>query len=397
MNVIKGLVLLGMVLTLSACGSGDYGNSTNTANTANAVVSGVASAGIISGGTVKVFAAYSSANEVKKQLGSTGTTDGNGNYSIAINGYSGPVIIEVTGGTYTDEATGTTQVIPAAAPLRAAVNVTSGTVSTAVTPLTELALRLAKSAAKKLTTANMDAANSMISQLFKMDIVATSPVAPSAAAFESATQAQKDYALALATISELMKTNGTDLTSTLAALLGKITIAGGITDSATVTSLSTALSAFLADTTYNLTGVTDLSGTGLQNIGTTTVTLTIALGGTTTTVKGGQTTINLPAGAGISVRNDADHLTLDGVLAQNVGTSFLYGGYSESASTLVLNFGNANSSALVAGNITVTLDLAQGAATPAASAFSLTNTKLVDGSGATVSGATLSVSTLAAP
>ncbi|KAB0671459.1 hypothetical protein F6V30_02445 [Oryzomonas sagensis] len=392
MNVIKGLVLLGMVLALSACGSGDYGNSAST------VVSGVASAGIISGGTVKVFAAYSSANEVKKQLGSTGTTDANGIYKIDIGSYTGPVIVEVTGGSYTDEATSpSTMTIPAAAPLRAAVNAAGGPLSVAVTPLTELALRLAKTAGNKLTKTNIDAANSMISQLFKMDIIATLPVAPTATAFSAATQAQKDYALALATISQFMKTNSsTDLSAQLGVLLEGIGLTTGMS-AGTTTNLTTALSAFLADTTHNQTGVTTVFDTGLQNIGTTTMTLTLALSGTNVaSVKAIQTTINLPTGIKVRAHAITSGEPLDGVLTPLAGStsSLLNGSYTSTTTpaTLKLNFATAGTGNLVAGDIIrVVFDVTQGTVAPLASAFSLTNTVLVDANTADVTGVTLSV------
>lgn len=386
MNVIKGLVLLGMVLALSACGSGDYGNSTST------VVSGVASAGIISGGTVKVFAAYSSANEVKKQLGSTGTTDTNGAYKINIGSYTGPVIVEVTGGSYTDEATGSTgQSIPAAAPLRAAVNASGGTLSVAVTPLTELALRLAKTSANKLTKTNIDAANNMISQLFKMDIIATLPVAPTATAFSAATQAQKDYALALAAISQFMKPS-TDLSATLGTLLGGISLSSGMSTSM-ASNILTALTTYLG----NNPALGSVSESGLQNIGTTTMTLTLALSGTNVaSVKAIQTTINLPTGIKVRAHAITSGEPLDGVLTTLAGstTSLLSGSYTSTTTpaTLKLNFATAGTGNLVAGDIIrVVFDVTQGTVAPLASAFSLANTVLVDAYAADVAGVTLSV------
>lgn len=395
MNVIKGLVLLGVVLALSACGSGDYGSSSST------VVRGVASAGIISGGTVKAFVAYSSAGEVKKQLGNTVTTDANGAYTINIGSYTGPVIVEVTG-SYTDEATSpSTMTIPAAAPLRAAVNASGGTLSVAVTPLTELALRLAKTAANKLTKTNIDAANSMISQLFKVDIIATLPVAPTATAFSGATQAQKDYALALAVISQFMKTNSsTDISAQLGVLLGGVSLTTGMS-TGTTSSLTTALNTFLADTAHNQTGVTTVFDSGLQNIGTTTMTLTLALGGTNAaSVKGVQATINLPTGIKVRAHAITSGEPLDGVLTPLVGgtSSLLNGSYTSTTTpaTLKLNFATAGN--LVTGNIIrVTFDVTQGATTPSVSDFSLTGIVLIDAAAADVSGATLSVSKLATP
>ncbi|KAF0218304.1 MAG: hypothetical protein FD174_3057 [Geobacteraceae bacterium] len=202
-------VLSFLVAAILGCGGGGGGGGTPAAAV---TVSGVASKGPISGGTVKVFAITNGAKGA--QLGSTGTTstDGNGTYSINIGSYTGPVLIEVTGGTYKDETNPSGNPVTLTTTLRAALSNVTGNVSTAVTPLTELAVQKAGSS---LTAATIDSANNLVSSLFQVDIINTMPVDATVTPSAGVTSAQKDYALALAAISQYMKTNSKDLTTVL--------------------------------------------------------------------------------------------------------------------------------------------------------------------------------------
>jgi hypothetical protein len=56
---------------------------------------------------------------------------------------SGPLWVEATGGTYTDEATASATSLPAGSALRAIVTANGGSVTTMLTPLTTLALNAA--------------------------------------------------------------------------------------------------------------------------------------------------------------------------------------------------------------------------------------------------------------
>ena len=91
------------------CG-GDNGGTTTAATTTaattsggNTVISGTVIKGPVQGGNVT---AYGVNNGNKgSQLGSA-TTDAQGNFSMTIGAYSGPVMLSMSGGSYTDEATG---------------------------------------------------------------------------------------------------------------------------------------------------------------------------------------------------------------------------------------------------------------------------------------------------
>jgi len=373
---------------LAACGGGGGsapGNSGGSSPAASTVISGVASKGLISNGNVIVFA-LNADGSTGTQLG-RGTTDANGNYSVSIGTYSGPVLVEAYGG-YTDEATGLAKTISSNSPLRAAFANVSSSVTIAVTPLTDLAVRQAGS----LIPTNISAANGLVTELFKFDIIATMPVAPTASALSRTTQAQKDYTLALAAVSQLMTANGGDLNTTLETVESGMTSTG--MSSQTAAAITTAASTFLASS-QNQTGITDISDTSLQDAGTTTLKLSVALqGADAPSVKGVQATIILPAG--LILRADSSGEPLAGVIAPSSGVigGYLDGKYTPATATApaTITLGLINTKSLAAGDIIdITCDLVPGAAAPAAGAISISTSDLVDSDGNSVSGASLSI------
>ena len=191
---------------LWACGGGD--SSSSTESTTNSI-SGVASKGLVAGGTVNVYAI--TAGEKGALLGTT-TTDEDGNYSLEIE-HDGAVLIEIAGGTYTDEATGETTELTEA--LRAALPSVNGEITAAVTPLSEIAVRMAE------TTGTIDAtkiedANDYMSQLLNADIVSTLPVdCQDAADFAAASTEAQNYTLLLAAISQMSETSGNSISDIL--------------------------------------------------------------------------------------------------------------------------------------------------------------------------------------
>ena len=387
MKSLKPILISALLLITAACGGGGGGSTPPASNT----VAGVAAAGIIKGGTVKVFGPYSSVSGAdKKQIGATVQTSlTTGAYSVDLGSYTGPVIVEVSGGSYVDEATGATTSIPAGAPLRAVAVSSTGSVNVAVTPLTELAAKQAATlagAGVKLTDTTINQANAQVSDLFKVDIIATQPLDASAPLV--GTQAQKDYTLALAALSQYTKDSLLpDVKTTLDNLA--ITAAGSM-PLVEVTKISTALSNFLDPAnTNNKTGatVTDVSD-NLKNLGKTTITLTIALAGTG--VKGVETDIVLPAN--VSVATEAGSV-VNGVLTKLIGVNTAdLSGSVVTPGTLHLVFIDGTV-AMPAGDIlTVKAEVAAGVDPPPVSAFTLANTKLFATGGVLItSGATISV------
>jgi hypothetical protein len=383
MHSIRLTLALVPLLLLASCGGGAPVAPAPQAT----VINGVASKGAITNGTVTVYALESDGSK-GVQLG-TGSTNGNGGYSISIGGYKGLVMVEAYGA-YTDEATGVPLNVPATAPLRAALANASGTVSLSVTPLTDLAVQQAG----PLTAQNVTAANALISDLFKVDIVATLPVAVTASAFQATgtTQAQKDYALALAAVSQQMQTSGGDLAATLSSLNSGISATG--MNAQTVTTITAAVNDFIANPS-NQTGVTTVANSALQSVGSTSMKLALVLtGSSAASVRGVQTKITFPAG--VTLRADSTGSILNGVMTQAANTPaglstgrFAAAGNGAAASA-TLAF--VTTGTLLAGDfVTLNADLASGVSAPGAVAFALSGSKLVDAYGNVVSGASLSL------
>lgn len=387
MNNIKHILIIISLFLLAACGGGSSGGTDGGGGIQPiaTVIKGVASKGIIDSGTVNVFALNADGSKGAK-LG-TSSTDANGAYSISIGSYSGPVMIEVFG-SYTDEATGTRMTVPESAPLRAALANVTGAVSLSVTPLTDLAVRQAGT----LTAQHIADANALVSDLFKVDITTTAPAAPTSGAFQSSstTQAQKDYALALAAVSQLMQSGGTDLAATLTSLNSGISSSGMTSQGAA--SLTAAGSAFI-NNPKNLTGVTSVADTVLGSVGTTTMKLTLVLqGSAAAAVKGIEAKLSLPAG--VTVRADVTGVVLGDVLlpTANSPSGPILGNYSAassaSAATVTIVFPSTGSFA--AGDVLILkVDLAPGLAAPTATAFTFRSSKLSDADGVSMSGVTL--------
>ncbi|RYX90093.1 MAG: hypothetical protein EOO28_30610 [Comamonadaceae bacterium] len=132
--LLYGTAISAMALALVACNDDDGA----PAASASSSVSGTVAKGPINGATVTIYAV--DASGVKGAALGTTTTGTGGTYSANVN-YAGPVLIEASGGTYTDEATGTTKTL--AETLRVMVTTTAGaTVTGVVTPLTTAAYAL---------------------------------------------------------------------------------------------------------------------------------------------------------------------------------------------------------------------------------------------------------------
>ena len=129
---------------LAACGGGgDGGNSFFAAPPGS--ISGVATKGPVSGATVKAFAV--SSGVAGRQIG-IATTDANGAFTMAIGDHAGAVMLQLTGGTYTDEATGTTMPMASVDGMTAVLpGIVAGRDTTGIqmTPLTTMAQAISPS------------------------------------------------------------------------------------------------------------------------------------------------------------------------------------------------------------------------------------------------------------
>lgn len=268
--IFLGLAQLGLV----SCGGGGSDSPSPSAST-TLTLSGMAAKGPVSGGTVTAYAVTASGG-VGDALGTT-MTDADGNYTLSIN-YTSPVLLEITGGTYTDEVTGTSVAVPTAAGsgLQAVVsNVTAGSnVQVQITPLTSMAAARAQAAIGGLTAANIDAANQQVSAHFGLpDILSTQPINPIAPdSANGATQDAINYGLILAGFSEEAMTLGltnpfelvTDLVQDFSdgsfdGIAGSTPIqlnGSTMNPAAGTVDLATAIDSYSGDTSHNLSGGT---------------------------------------------------------------------------------------------------------------------------------------------
>jgi hypothetical protein len=391
-------LIMGIVLVmLSGCGVGGfqgpdntYGNPTPDVQLKR--VAGQVSLGPVVGGQVSIYNLNS--NGSTGQLLKTTVTNGFSQYTSSV-AITGPSLYVATGGSYTDEATGQTMTIPTASPLRAAMDTVSSTMSIAITPLTELAVQQASTL---LIATNIASANLLVSSLFKFDIVATQPLAPTTDDFAqlNVIQAQKDYALALAGISQMaVDYYSGSLTGVLAAMYYDISNNQKLS-SATALQFTTALSHFLASTN-NQTGVSDINATNLVNAGGTSLTLKLVTTGQLpagVSIYGVQLHLTLPAGVTIRVSDfttyQADSLV---VYSSGVAPASLnaYGKYTPAAGgqPATLSLAVPSAAGWTLGEfLTVICDLPPGTSYTSAD-FAVSQVEVVDGNGAVIPGVTV--------
>lgn len=185
------------VATLVAAGCGGS-DSLGVAPT-NTTVTGSAIKGPVNNATVTAKKPDGTA------CGST-TTNTAGQYSFTT-ACTGDLIVEVTGGTYTDEASNTTKTLDT--PLRSVISANGGTVDGVVTPLTTIAFSYAFSSSSSATKAAFDAQAARIATQFNLANVNLSTTLPVVRGETNA------YGAALKAISQYLKDNPTQ---TLAAV-----------------------------------------------------------------------------------------------------------------------------------------------------------------------------------
>lgn len=273
------LTLVTSIVLSVGCGSNGTGT---TPPPGGGTISGVVTKGPVSGATMMAFAISNGA--MGAQIGA-GTTDVQGNFNVSIGDYSGPVMLQMSGGAYTDEATNTSMAMQAGdvmtslIPSHTAGSTTSGI---QVTPLTSMAQLRAQNMAGGMTVANIGTANAEMGNYFAVsDILHTMPMNPLVAGSgATATQDAKNYGMTLAAMSEYAKTIGMTTSSSgiitammkdasdgvMNGMMGGTLISmggmGGMMDggnmqpSAGTMGLANAMTAFIDDTTVNRSGIT---------------------------------------------------------------------------------------------------------------------------------------------
>lgn len=164
--VQKSISIAFLTLVLAACGgsggSSGGGTTPTTPDTTTYSISSTFIKGLVTGATCELFEV--TAGGVKSTLVAEGiTANGVVNFGSAIE-YQGTGIIECVGGSYTDEATGDNLEAPL---MRAIVDI-DGDASFVISPLTEIATRLAE-ASGNLTNA-LTIYNSEVAGVFGLDL-----------------------------------------------------------------------------------------------------------------------------------------------------------------------------------------------------------------------------------
>lgn len=207
----RKMVMVAFLVTLSllvACGGGGGGGDTAVNSTGGGSISGTAIKGPVAGATVAALAVNSDGT-MGRQIGSA-LTDAQGNFSLPVGNYSGPVMLRMTGGSYMDEATGTrmamdpNDALTCAIPFMTANSKISGI---HMTPMTSMAQAMAQNMSGGMTQANMTQANQAMGRYFGVsDIVMTSPMDPTLEdSGASASQDMRNYGMSIAAMSQYAK------------------------------------------------------------------------------------------------------------------------------------------------------------------------------------------------
>jgi hypothetical protein len=321
-------LLIGSALFLFGCGGGSSGTGTTTGATGTTGgpttgTTGGLSSGMMGGQAVKgpvngaTVTAYGISNGMMgAQLAST-TTNSLGNFTISLGDYTGPLVFQMAGGTYIDEATGATMTVDSGNVMTAVMtSLSTGSTGTTlngiqITPLTSMAQAIAKNMAGGLTDANIAAANAAVGTYFMVsDILHVQPINPLVTnSGAGATQDSRNYGMAIAAMTQYAKDLGMTTSSSIVTammndasdgimngMMGSTTITmGGMIGSGTMmqstagtSGLATALTEFMGSV-MNRSGLTlsdmqtlidQLSSSNGVISGTTS---TITIGGTTTT------------------------------------------------------------------------------------------------------------------
>lgn len=299
-------LLIGSLSLLFGCGGGGS-TATTPAGTSgvngSGMIGGTAVKGPVGGGTVT---AYAVTNGTMGARLASGTTDAQGNFQISIGDYSGPVMLQLSGGTYVDEATGATVAMAPGDVMTAVMtSLSTGTTVTGIqiTPLTSMAQAMANNMSGGLVDANIIAANTAIGNYFIVnDILHTQPMNPLVSgASTTATQDMKNYGMSIAAISQSAKDMGMTSSSSMVTamvndasdgvlngMMGSTPVLMGgmmggsskMTTTAGTSGLATEMAAFIASP-MNRSGVTATNMQTLMNQLTSSATGTIQSGGGT--------------------------------------------------------------------------------------------------------------------
>ena len=221
MKPLQVLLATMSLSVLAACGGGGSSGATGTNLPVSGAISGTVVKGPMSNAAVAAYGI--SGGQMGTQIAAA-TTDANGNFTMTIGGYAGPVLLQVSGGSYTDEATGTTMTMAPGDMMTAVMpSIAAGTTNSGVqvTPVTAMAQAMASHMAGGMTDANIAAASTAMGSYFSVsDILHVQPM--NSLVTGSGTGASLDaqnYGMTLAAMSKYAQTQGMSSSSSMITAL----------------------------------------------------------------------------------------------------------------------------------------------------------------------------------
>lgn len=171
-------------------------------------VNGVATKGAVNSATVEIYAVDS--NGDRGELLATTTTSADGSYSVLVD-YTGAIEVVISGGSYVDEATGTTVTLGTGDEMASLVANVSVDNQITVSPLTTIAAEYAASNASQGLETAISNANAKVANAFgiaDVDISSVNPADLTSSLGVNIGQNAKDYGAILAGISQIAVDNG---------------------------------------------------------------------------------------------------------------------------------------------------------------------------------------------
>lgn len=225
--------LIVLTTILAACGGGGGSSAPVVPPPAMTVVKGQVVDDYVEGATVNAYQVNADGAQGALIAGPV-TTDSNGNYSLNLGSYSGPVYLTSSGGTYVETATGQTVTLSNTGTiLSAIIPNASGAVTAEITPMTTMAAQLVTtviqdSSPKITVVAAAAAANNLLSKYFGIANVLNTELLDlsQAGCTTGASPDSIDATLVLAAIGDLANTSGVSEPDLIAALIQDISSDG---------------------------------------------------------------------------------------------------------------------------------------------------------------------------
>jgi hypothetical protein len=307
------LVAAGLV---AACGGSDGGAAAPAAATTS--VSGAVVKGPVSGSNV---CAYKAVAAGKGDQIKCATTNASGAYTMDIE-YTGDVVLEATGGTYTDEATNTTKTL--SEPMQVVIASQGGATAGVLTPLTSAAYSVSKGLSGGVTNANFGTAATTVASQFNLsgvNIAATIPVVAGTT---------NDYGKILRAVAQFIANGNTQ--ASFQAFASPTTLQAGFGTAYATANGSSITFTFNGGTTTVTPGTGGTGGTGTTGGGSSSSSCGITVAGSGTVVASGFTVpFTLPATKVCVTGVPATSCTAGNAQLQNLsaaGATPAGGGYS---------------------------------------------------------------------